>query len=243
MVLSNEEDELMLQGMVEGWKAELKETFKGRVIIVSKPVFGERNEKKYAIKSKLVEEFLDEYTVKTNNKKDKITTEDLHEKFCVWYNRFGVIIDTIHECEINSAQEFGKIMSGHFPDYDSGRLQYRGKTKRYYSKLKYKSMEMNTVKEFLDKYTEKTEDPKDRISLTKLLTMFNYLDYKPRGGCEIFKTKAMLGEYKVKTCYEKLVKGPGRVVEPCLMRAKPTEELKELFLKEGLTQKGVEAEN
>lgn len=248
MIFSNEEDEMTLQGMIEGWKAELEATFKGRIFIVTKPVFGERSENfqnKCQSKYEMVKGFLDQTTVKTNNKKDKITTEDLFEKYTQWYNNKGKYEykDTMREWDIKSPQEFGKMMTQNFKEYESGRGQYRGKTKRYYNKIKYKTMELNTVKEFLDKYTEKTEDSKDRIAITKLVRMYNILDYKPRTGNDYFKDKAKLGEYRVKTSYENRVKGPSSVVEPCIMCVKATEELKEHFIKEGIEKKPITVED
>ena len=124
MIFSNEEDELEIQGMLEGWKAELEATFKGRIFIVTKPVFGERSENfqnKCQSKYEMVKGFLEQTTLKTNNKKDKITTEDLFEKYTQWYNNKGKYEykDTMREWDIKSPQEFGKMMTQNFKEYES----------------------------------------------------------------------------------------------------------------------------
>ena len=175
-------------------------------------------------KTENLKEFMEETTVNSNNKKDCISLQELHKKFQDWMRANNKSTSLF----LDDVTLLGKYLR-YLPEYVREKTTICGKTQTVIRNLKYKNMELNKVKEFLDKYTEKTGDAKDRISIDKLIYIHNHLEYDPRVNESSFKYKAVLGEYRIKTCYEQLVKGPNRLQKPCLMDVKATNDLKELF--------------
>jgi len=182
-------------------------------------------------KAEKIKEFLEETTEQTRNKKDKISIKDLSDRYDEWQRKKGGGYDTL----ICSVRDFGKIFGYMNNDvtngtkYEKCKADIQGKTAVVVMKLKYKRREFNSVNEFLNEYTIKTEDKNDRITMKKLIYIYNTYTENQRITNDIFKEKANLGDYRAKTCYEKIVKGPGRSVEPCIMCVKATEKLEKLL--------------
>lgn len=220
-----EEELLMIEGLIEGWNAELNTVSKGTLKLGAKPVIV-KIDTTVMPKGQKVKEFLEETTEHSDNKKDRIPVRELYEIYDGWNRKKGgasTYIDTV--------MEFGKILQTQCPEYKKGKVDIRAKTTVVLLNLKYKHKKLNKVNEFLNKVTIKTENPMDRISVKTLTRMYN------EGGCRsaegsdediqripesIFKEQANLGDYRTKTCYE-VGKAPGRTVEPCVMCVKLNE--------------------
>lgn len=180
-------------------------------------------------KLEMIRKYLKETTEQTRNKKDVIALNDLWNKYDDW-NRTPQ--GGQEATAVDSVNEFGKYIT-YTQEYEKGRQKLQGKTAVVITNIKYKEGYQNPIRKFIEEYTTETEDSKDRIAVKKLLRLHNLLEYSPRIGIEDFKTKAKLGGYTIKTSYEK-GKTKTNEVEACIMKRKGTEELKELFEKEGL---------
>ena len=154
-----------------------------------------------------VKKFMEEATEKTDKKTDVLGTSELLDKYIKWntaYNQKMNQEKPVRECGsmnyIETVNLFGKYLTN--LNYSKWKAKQEGKTVRGYGYLKYKgeSDDIN-VKEFMEKYTEKTESVKDRISIQKLLPKY-WRDNRERYGIETFKYKLIKYGYQTKAAKE-----------------------------------------
>lgn len=175
-------------------------------------VISEREEEE-VIKEEKVKEYMEKETEKTKSEKNVVTTRELWDKYDDWNAATGSA-----KTMINIA-EMGRILSK--LGYTKTRIRVNNQEKRGYKYLKYKT-ESSKVKEFMEEYTEETEDVKSRISVRKLLMKHNS-EYKPRESETSFKHKLNMYGYRTKTSYESGKKGINNVIEPCVIKRKVKE--------------------
>jgi hypothetical protein len=88
-------------------------------------------------------------------------------------------------------------------NYTPWKAKREGKTIRGYGYLKYKDSADTSisVKEYMEKYTERTNSVKDRVAISKLLPKF-YSEHKERYGLDTFKHKLVKYGYHTKAAKE-----------------------------------------
>lgn len=191
--------------------------------------------------------FMEENTECTEKKTDVLGTTDLYEKYCNWNRKKNHENNpnmNIRNCNsinyIENTNVLGKYLT-HL-NYTQWKAKREGRTIRGYGYLKYKGEadESRAVKEFMEKYAERTGSVKDRVSIAKLLPKF-WRDHKERYGIETmtkklikygYHTKAARETQRVEGRYgnEKVVK-VGEIV-PCILKVK----LKNEFFRDEWTQ-------
>ena len=150
----------------------------------------------------IVNEYLNEYTEKTESVKDIIGTNDLFEKWEVWtrvkYEDKQEMLKKLKNIGINY---FGREVHKF---YERGMKKTKdNKTVRGFIKVRYKS-ETSKINEFMKKFTIKTEDKVlDRIKINEILYL--YLDWGEgeRIGPDVLNTRLQKYGYKTKRAYIK----------------------------------------
>jgi hypothetical protein len=151
---------------------------------------------------------MEEHTERTGNKGDVIPTAELWYKYSDWNKKrneqmYPEMLKTERDKirQVLTANEMGRNLS--LLEYDRGIGKVEGKTTRGYMKLKYKDSADTSVKvkEFMEKYTERTKSLKDRIAITKLLPKF-YDENRERYGTESFSKKLNKYGYYTKPAKE-----------------------------------------
>ena len=194
-----------------------------------------------------VKEFMEKNTDKTEKHTDVLGTTELHEKYLNWNQKVNheknpeiakVNCGSINYIDTN--REFGKYLSD--LGYIKGKAKREGKTVRGYSNVKYKESADTSisVKEYMEKYTERTDSVKDRVVISKLLPKF-YKEYRERYGEVTFKNKLLKYGYHTKVAKEtQIVEGRyGKekyvkvgVEVPCVLKVR----LKNEFYRDEWTQ-------
>jgi hypothetical protein len=191
-------------------------------------------------KGEMVKEFIEEMTEYSEEDKNYITIKELTEKYEEWHRgKYNENREEGYESYITDTGDFGKYLTNLANIYKETR-SVNGKTTRVCKNIVWKGTEAYKVKEWIRKYTNKTNNSEDRISINKLVLLYNSGgDVECESGRsmketnESFKTRAKSHGYRVKTCYEKPIKTKDKTKEdvtvPCLMEVKATEQLKELI--------------
>jgi len=150
-----------------------------------------KQEKKYR-----AERFLNETIKRTENERDIIEIKKLWELYEDWnYANEG----TPETSMTGGANEMGKYMS--MLKYDKKVIQVNGRTIRGYKNIRFISQTESKITEFMERYTERTENKEDNIKIEKLVRKYNE-EYKPRCNITMMKQELINNEYKTKTCYE-----------------------------------------
>ena len=153
-----------------------------------------------------VKKFMEHSTEMTEKETDVIGTTDLWYKYEEWnrkknkeYGLTGMDIGAVNV--VLSTNEMGRILSE--LNYKSKKGKYEGKTVRGYGNLRYKEEADNSisVKEFMEKYTEKTVSTLDRVTIEKVLPKF-YREHRERYGIETFRKKLNRFGYTTKAAKE-----------------------------------------
>jgi len=159
--------------------------------VIFREINENRNEKKERINK-----YLNETTKMTTNERDVIGIKNLWDLYEEWnYANEG----TAETSVTGGANEMGKYMA--MLQYDKAVIQIHGKTIRGYKNLRFKTDDESKVKEFMERYTERTEKKEDNIKIEKLVRKYNE-EYKPRCNLKRMKEELINNEYKTKTCYE-----------------------------------------
>jgi hypothetical protein len=183
------------------------------MLIDMKVVDIQREEKETIEKVKM---FMERNTYATEKQTDVLGTTELYEKYLKWnkeknHEMFPNIPENsnpnlpIRSCNsinyIKNTSVLGKYLV-HL-NYTPWKAKREGKTLRGYGYLKYaESADTSiSVKEYMEKYTEKTGSVKDRIVISKLLPKF-YSEHKERYGLETFKHKLVKYGYHTKAAKE-----------------------------------------
>jgi DNA-directed RNA polymerase specialized sigma54-like protein len=156
-----------------------------------------------------VKKFMEETTERTDKKTNVIGTTELWEKYIEWnYNenkktmKEGDHMGTLNgKNRVLTSNVMGKILTDLL--YKKHNNKVEGKQTRGFGYLKYKSEADNSisVKEYMEKYTERTNSLKDRIVIKKLLPRF-YDEYPERYGQEVFIKKLNRYGYHTKPAKE-----------------------------------------
>jgi hypothetical protein len=155
-----------------------------------------------------VKMYMEQNTERTENKRDVIPTTELWECYTVWNRKRNEQMypemkkserDKIRQ--VITPNEMGRNLIS--LEYENGIGKVEGKTARGYIKLKYKDSadKSISVKEFMEKYTERTNSLKDRIAISKLLPKF-YEENIERYGTESFSKKLNKYDYYTKPAKE-----------------------------------------
>jgi len=181
--------------------------------LVLRTIVIREQEEEEVTKENKVKEYLESETESTKSEKYVITTTELWDKYDDWNATAGTAKTMVN------LGEMGRILSK--LGYTKTRVRVNNRERRGYKCLKYKT-ESSKVKEFMEEYTEETEDAKDRVSVRKLLMKHN-TSYKPRESEISFKHKLNMYGYSTKTSYESGKKGLNNVTESCVTKRKVKE--------------------
>lgn len=191
--------------------------------------------------------FMEENTMTTEKKTDVLGTTDLYNKYVSWNQKKNqelypnkYIRDCVSINYVENSSVFGKHLT--HMNYTQWKAKRENKTIRGFGYMKYRDGADNSVsvKEYMEKYTERTGSVKDRIAIRKLLPKF-YKEHSERYSQETFKnkllkygyhTKAAKETQRVKGRYgqEKIIKVGEEV--PCVLKVR----LKDEFFREEWTQ-------
>ena len=153
-----------------------------------------------------VKKFMEATTERTEKETDVLGTTELWYKYEEW-NRKKNKEEGLTGMEIGAVNVvLSKNVMGHILtelNYKSKKGKYEGKTVRGYGYLKYKGEADNSirVKEFMEKYTEKTDSTLDRVTIEKVLPKF-YREHRERYGIETFRKKLNRLGYTTKAAKE-----------------------------------------
>jgi len=120
-------------------------------------------------RDRLLEAYVIENTERTENEKDFIGTLELWNRYEVWRtDKYGDNREVFISTEIQSAKALGMIMQ-RLGKYEKG----TGKNGRGYKKLKWRT-DSSKVKEFLNKFTLRTDDKREvnRIATHEVLKRY-----------------------------------------------------------------------
>ena len=152
--------------------------------------------------------FMERNTMETEKKTDVIGTTDLYNKYTLWNqeknHKQNPTLNKRSCVSLNSIESssvFGKQLTQ--LNYKQWKAKREGKTIRGYGYLKYRECADSSVsvKEYMEKYTERTDSVKDRIAIRKLLPKF-YGEHNERYGIEKFKNKLIKYGYRTKAAKE-----------------------------------------
>ena len=184
--------EYIVQDIIRRFKEELKvNNYVVKVLNVK-----EQNDEEVEL-TEILQEYLEEYTEKTENEKDILGSTDLYEKWQIWsrekYKGRYAILNTTNI----SIQLFGKNL-GNF--YERGVEKTRqNKTIRGFKYIRYKST-TSKVGEFMKKFIMQTEDGVlDRIPIKEIYYTYLKWGEGSKMGPETFNTHMQkAGTYKTK---------------------------------------------
>ena len=189
--------EYIVKDIIRRFKNELLDN---RYIVTGLTV-KEQNDEEITLQE-VIEEYINEYTEKTENERDIIGTTDLYDKWEDWrrtkYNERKEILLTT----LITVNTFGKEVHKY---YERGMCKTRdNKTIRGFKSIRYKS-EMSKVEEFMKKNTIKTEDTLlYRMTMTELLYGYkDWMEGENIGGQEHLNTILRKYGYSTKRCYVK----------------------------------------
>ena len=210
--------EYIIKDIIRRFKSELLEN---RYVVTGLTV-KEQSDEEITLQE-VIEEYINEYTEKTENERDIIGTGDLYDKWEDWRRIKYSGRKEVLETTLVSLNTFGKEMHKY---YERGMCKTReNKTVRGFKCIIYKS-EMSKVEEFMKKNTIKTENTVlDRMPMIELL--YGYKDWlgvsppsdegqsrrsEKIGGQEHLNTILRKYGYNTKRCYVKkeIVKDNGK---------------------------------
>jgi hypothetical protein len=155
-----------------------------------------------------VKEFMESSIEVTANQTDVIGTSELYDTYYKWNSekQRKLYPEMVPQRSaminyIENASVLGKHLVN--LNYKTKAGRFEGKQVRGFGYIKYKGEADNStsVKEFMEKYTERTESLKDKVSISKMLPKF-YREHKERYGEEIFIKKLHRNGYKTKAAKE-----------------------------------------
>ena len=155
-----------------------------------------------------VKEFMEEITERTDTKGDMLGTTELWYKYEEWNEKRNERLYPEKSKVVRrgikglvSSNEMGRNLT--LLEYKKGIGKVEGKTTRGYYYVKYKDTADTSihVKDFMEKYTERTASLKDRIPISKLLPKF-YDENRERYGVETFSKKLNKYGYYTKSAKE-----------------------------------------
>jgi hypothetical protein len=160
--------------------------------------------------------FMKDTTYVTEKQTDVIGTTELYEKYLQWNKEKNheifpnIPVESSPHIPIRSCNSINYIKNtcvlGKYLvhlNYTPWKAKREGKTIRGYGYLKYKDSADTSisVKEYMEKYTERTGSVKDRVAISKLLPKF-YSENKERYGLDTFKHKLVKYGYHTKAAKE-----------------------------------------